>query len=108
MLLSHVDNLLMVYVSDDDNLHVLTVIMISVELLDLIKSQVSQIIAVSSNGLSHHMISESVEMHVLEQSFLVLSVASLVDLVSLVLHALELFRQEGSVADNISEESQCL
>lgn len=108
MLFDEVDELLVVDFTDSDNDEVISVVVVSVEILDVVKGNVLQVISLTSDGLAHHVVSESIEMSVLHQSALVLSVVVLMELRNFFLDNLQILRVESGVADLVSEHSDGL
>lgn len=68
MLFSKIHELIVVDISYCNELNILSVVVVSMEVFNIIKRQVLKGVSVSSNRLSHHMFSVSVEMDVFHQS----------------------------------------
>lgn len=92
----------MVDVTDCNNLNVLTMVVSPVEILDVVKTYIAKVVAVTTNWLTHHVVTESVEMHVLEKSTFVLGVVALVVHICLLLYTLKLFGLESCIAHDVS------
>lgn len=104
VLLNGINDLVVVDVSSGDDSDVVSIVVGGVEVSDVVKGNGLSQISVTSDWLSEHMLSEAVEVHVLEQSLLVATMVVLVILAHLVLAEFELSRVEGSVAKHISED----
>lgn len=102
--LNEVDELGVRNVSGTDNDDVLSKVVVRMEVLDVLRSEVVEIIDVSSSGLSHHMVSEDVEVDVLEGGSLVFGVSVLLDVSHLFSGHLESGGVDIIVRDDVSED----
>jgi hypothetical protein len=91
-----------------DNDHVVSDEVVGVESFDVIDGQVVGVVSISLNGLAHHMLSEAVEVDILDKSLLESFVTGCMFLTDLFLHELKLAAVEGVLGEGISEELNCL
>ncbi len=74
----------------------------------MIDGQVVGIVSISLNRLAHHVLSEAVEVDILDKCLLESFVTGCMFLTDLFLHELKLAAVEGVLGEGISEELNCL
>lgn len=104
-LLNLLDDLSVVDVSGGNDDKVVTVVVGGVVLSEVVGANLLEHISITLNRLTDNVISETVEVSVLESRLLVSSVVLLVLGADLFLEDLELGRVEGGVADGVTEEA---
>lgn len=104
MRLNEVNELGVVNVSGTDNNDVLAEVVLSVEVLNILRSEVVKVIDISSSGLSHHVVSVDIEVNILKSGSLVFSVRVLLDVSDLFSGNLKGGRVHVGVRDDVSED----
>ena len=94
----------MVDVTRTDNDDVVTEVVSGVEISQVVSTEGLEVVAVSLDGLSHHVLSVDVEVSVLDGGLEVSLRGSLVLLSDLFLDEFELVGVEGAVGEEITEE----
>ena len=94
----------MVDVASTNNNDVITKVVGGVEVAKVVSRNLLDVVAVSLNGLAHHVLSVDIEMAVLNGSFQVAVVVVFVLLSNLLLNELEFVRVKSAVSDNISKK----
>jgi len=94
----------MVDVASTNNNDVITEVVGGVEVAKVVSRNLLDVVAVSLNGLAHHVLSVYIEMAVLNGSFQVAVVVVFVLLSNLLLNELEFVGVKSAVSDNISKK----
>lgn len=102
-MLNGVNDLLVVNITSSDNNNVLTSVVGGVVVSKVVNSKSMSEISVSLDWLSHHVLSERVEVSVLKSGFRESIVVILVFLANLLFKELKFSSVEGWVADHITK-----
>mmetsp|Transcript_119355 Transcript_119355/g.166548 ORF Transcript_119355/g.166548 Transcript_119355/m.166548 type:complete len:385 (-) Transcript_119355:291-1445(-) len=108
VLVDLIDESLVVKVTSTDNNDVVTVVVGSVVVSEGINIQVLDLIAVSLNRLTHHVLSVDIEVNVLQGGLFVSGVVGFVVFAQFLLEKFELASIESAVGDSVTKKSDGL
>ena len=98
----------MVDVSSTNNNNVITEVVSSVEIAEVVSRDVLEVVTVSLDGLTHHVLSVNVVMAVLKSCFHIAVVVVLVLLSNFLLNELELVGIEGTACNEVTKQLDSL
>lgn len=102
-MLNLVHNLLVANITSGNDNDVFTVIVGSMEISELLNTDGADVVAVSLNRLTHHVLSEGVEVSVFEESLFISGVVLLMLIGNLNLELLKLGSVQRNVADSVTK-----